>query len=360
MFKQRMNQTPYKMGFRMPAEWHSHQATQLHWPSNRDTWPGERLIKAEEVCLKIIESLHPFEPVMLLVDPGAYRHAKKRLGERNLDGRQVHIFKQPLNDMWARDCGPIFIRRETEAGDVFAITDWKYNAWGGKYPPYEEDNRLPKWFAEEFQILYFQVDMVLEGGAIDSNGEGVLLTTESVLLNPNRNPGMNREEITRHLRDYLGIKKIIWLKNGLAGDDTDGHVDDLARFLNEDTILAVTVEDPGNVNYEALQTNLKILKQASGLNGRPFHIETLPLPETGIQGTTVDGSSFVPASYANFYIANEVVLIPLYEDPNDQAAMNLFQRYFPNRKVIGIPCRELVWGQGSIHCVTQQLYQCLR
>ncbi|MEX0994838.1 MAG: agmatine deiminase family protein [Balneolaceae bacterium] len=357
MTENRLNQTPNEQGYRMPAEWHRHGATQLHWPSNKETWPGERLVRVEEVFLNIIEALYLFEPVILLADPPAVTRAKKSLKERNLDRSRIHLYRQPLNDMWARDCGPIFIRRETISGEEFAITDWEYNAWGGKYSPYEKDNHLPKWFVEQFQIPYFQADMVLEGGAIDSNGDGVLLTTESVLLNPNRNPEMSRVDIDRKLRDYLGIEKIIWLKKGLAGDDTDGHIDDLARFLNKNTILAMRVDDPGDINYVTLKTNLDLLKKASDTNNRPFQIETLPLPETKIKGTTVDGSGYVPASYANFYVANGVVLVPLYDHRSDPLALKLFRKYFPERKVIGIPCMDLVWGQGSIHCVTQQLFQ---
>lgn len=351
-----VNPTPYDLGYRIPAEWHRHAATQLHWPSNEETWPGERMARVEAVCLDIIEKLHRYEPVILLVSPDSVSKAEDRLSERKLDRNRIHLYKQPVNDLWARDCGPIFIRRPTDSGEEFAITDWEYNAWGEKYLPFEDDNHLPKWFAEQFQIPYFKSEMILEGGAIDSNGEGVLLTTESVMLNPNRNPGMSRESIRRTLRDYLGIEKIIWLGSGLAGDDTDGHVDDLARFLNRNTILAMKVEDPDNVNYAALQNNLERLEKASDQYGSPFQIETLSLPETKLTDTTVDGSDYVPASYANFYIANDIVLVPLYDDHHDESAMSLFQAYFPEREVIGIPCIDLVWGQGSIHCITQQLF----
>jgi agmatine deiminase len=182
------------------------------------------------------------------------------------------------------------------------------------------------------------------------------LTTESVLLNTNRNPGLTQKQIEQRLKNYLSMEKIIWLKQGLAGDDTDGHIDDLARFLNESTILTMTIEDPEDVNYNTLQQNLEILQQATDQHGNSFTIETLPMPQTKIKGTTVDGSEFVPASYANFYIANGVVLVPLYNDQRDKVALQLFEKYFPERDVAGIPCTDLVWGQGSIHCITQQLY----
>lgn len=351
------HQTPSQLGYYMPAEWHPHAATQLHWPANRETWPGKRLERVENIYLDIIETLHRYEPVHLFV---SNKRVKERVqgyfSGREIDRNGIIIHVQPINDVWARDCGPVFIRKEEQGREIFAITDWKYNAWGGKYHPYDDDDRLPAYFAENYGFERFKPGMVLEGGSIETNGNGILLATESVLLNPNRNPGMDKTGIEQKLKDYLGIEKIIWLKKGLAGDDTDGHIDDLARFLNEDTILAVTTGDPDDVNYEALQTNLHILQKAKDQNGNSFNIETLPLPRTRIEGTTVDGSEYVPASYANFYIANGVVLVPVYDERCDDMALELLKRYFPDREVIGIPCADLVWGQGSIHCITQQLY----
>ena len=215
---------------------------------------------------------------------------------------------------------------------------------------------MPAYVASTFGLERFTAGMVLEGGSIDTNGRGTLLTTESVLLNPNRNPELSKREIEKRLRDYLGVEQIIWLKRGLAGDDTDGHIDDIARFLNEQTILLVTCQDPDDINYSALKENYEILSYATDINGKQFDIETLPLPRTQIEGTTVDGSENVPASYANFYVANGVVLVPIYNDPHDQEALELFEHYFPDRDVVGIECSDLVWGQGSIHCITQQWY----
>lgn len=351
------DQTPKSSGYRMPAEWHLHGGTQLHWPSNRETWPGDRLQRVEEVYADIIEALHRHETVHLLTeDETVQKHAFELLGRRdvNLDAVVFHV--QPVNDVWARDCGPVFVSRRVNNREEFAIVDWEYNAWGGKYPPYDDDNRLPAYFASRYGLPRFEPGMVLEGGSIDTNGDGVLLTTESVLLNPNRNPGLSKEQIEQRLRDYLGIEKVIWLGKGLAGDDTDGHIDDLSRFLNRNTILTVISEDPGDINYETLQRNLGILRRATDQHGCRFEVETLPLPETRIEGTTVDGSVYVPASYANFYVANGIVLVPLYDDRYDRQALDLFERYFPDRRIKGIPCADLVWGQGSIHCITQQLY----
>lgn len=349
--------TPKSLGYSLPPEWHTHAGTQLHWPSNRETWPGERLVRVEKVYLDIIEALHKYEPVHLLAENKKVQdRILNLLRDRAIDLHSITFHTQPINDVWARDCGPIFISREINGGEEFAITDWEYNAWGGKYPPFEDDNRLPKYFASKYGIKRFEPKIVLEGGSIDTNGDGVLLTTESVLLNPNRNPDLSKGEIEQRLRDYLGIRKIVWLKEGLAGDDTDGHIDDLARFLNRNTILAMVTDNKDDINYEVLQNNLEVLLQATDCNGSKFAIETLPMPQTKINSTTVDGSEYVPASYANFYVANGVVLVPIYDEQHDQKALKLFEKYFPDRDIIGISCSDLVWGQGGIHCITQQLY----
>lgn len=345
----------------MPAEWEMHSATQLHWPSNRETWPGNRLQRVEKVYLEIIDALHTHEPVVLLVDPQTdYDRIKKLLIENEVDLGRVHIYRVPINDVWARDCGPVFVKKQTaDKNDIhpeYVITDWDYNAWGGKYPPYDSDDRLPKWFANTFDIKSIRTNMVLEGGSIETNGDGVLLTTESVLLHPNRNPELSKKEIEDKLLTFLGMDKIVWLNKGLEGDDTDGHIDDLSRFLNRNTILTMTCDDPLDVNYAALKENLEILRNSTDQYGNPFHIVTLPLPRTKIEGSTVDGSEYVPASYANFYIANGTVLVPLYDENYDEIALDLFREFFPDREIIGISCADLVWGQGSIHCITQQLY----
>ncbi len=337
----------------MPAEWHRHAATQLHWPSNRETWPGVRLERVEEVFCRIIEELHFFEHIHLFVENLEVRNrVMEKLSLRAVELDRVIIHQLRINDVWARDCGPIFVQTE----DEYVITDWEYNAWGEKYPPWEADNKIPAYIAKKFGIKRVEPGMVLEGGSIDVNGAGTLLTTESVLLNPNRNPKFTKEEIEQKLRTYLGVEQIIWLKKGLAGDDTDGHVDDITRWLSEDTVLTMICEDEDDVNYEALRKNQEILQSTKLKNGKKLNIETLPLPQTKIEGTTVDGSEYVPASYANFYIANGVVLVPVYDKRYDDKALELLQAYFPGRKVIGIPSADLVWGQGSIHCITQQWY----
>ncbi len=340
----------------MPAEWHRHSATLMHWPSNRETWPGDRLGRVEIVYLNILEHLSRYEPVVLIVDPMAIQRAEKKLKERRLESGHIHLIEQPINDVWARDCGPVFVHRKFNGSDYFAITDWGYNAWGEKYPPFDDDKRIPSFLSRKFGIPAYTPGMVLEGGSIEVNGEGLLLTTESVLLNPNRNPGLKKTDIERLLGDYLGVEKVIWLKKGLAGDDTDGHIDDLTRFLNKCTVLTTVSSDSQDINHEALAVNRELLGKVQDLQGNPLNIVELPLPKTKIEGTTVDGSEYVPASYANFYIANGAVLVPLYDKQTDREARNLFSQFFPERDIIGIECADLVWGQGSIHCITQPLY----
>jgi agmatine deiminase len=359
-----LSDIPKKQLYQWPPEWQPHSATQMHWPTNRKAWPGKRLQQVEKVFLDIIEILHQYEPIHLFVnDENIKNHVLDMFMSKKInlpshtkasEGRQPLTFHlQSTNDVWARDCGPVFIQRKDENGKHTAIIDWKFNAWGGKYPPYEADNQLPKYVAETYGFKRFEPKMILEGGSIESNGNGILLTTESVLLNENRNPELSKTDIEQRLRNYLGAKKIIWLKKGLSGDDTDGHIDNIARFLNSNTILAVISENSSDVNNKTLRENLQTLQTATDQQGEPFQIVTLPLPKAKIRDKAVDGSTCFPASYANFYIVNGAVLVPLYDDRFDRQALQLFKKYFPERDIHGIPCMDLVWGQGSIHCVTQ-------
>lgn len=351
------SETPKDLGYSMPPEWHTHSATLLIWPSNRETWPDERLERVEKVYLNIINALSEFEPVVLLVrDEKVKQHVRSLFVQEKLTDRKIKIIIHPVNDVWARDCGPIMIHKKTSGGARYSLTNWGYNAWGGKYPPYDGDNAIPTMLAEKFKLTAFHPPMILEGGSIEINGRGELLTTESVLLNKNRNPHLSKSQIETYLQEFLGVSKVIWLKNGLAGDDTDGHIDDIARFVNDDTIITALPESTKDINYKVLKENYEILKKAKSSKGRGYEVIPIPMPQTRIEGTTVDGSENVPASYANFYIANNCVLLPLYDQRYDDDMISLFEDLFPDRKVIGIPCADLVWGQGSIHCITQQLY----
>jgi len=348
---------PLDLGYRMPAEWEQHAGTLISWPCNTETWPEERLERVEHVYLQIIHHLRKSETVHLIVsNQHVFDRAQKLISTSLGDINGIVFHLKPGNDVWARDFGPIFIKKHNNTSQEFAITNWGYNAWGGKYPPFDADNAVPGWFAENYDLRIFTPGIILEGGSIETNGKGVMLTTESVLLNPNRNPHLNKSQIENYLKDYLGQDKIIWLKNGLAGDDTDGHIDDLSRFLDERTIMTMITDDHTDINYAPLQENLEILKAATDQNGKPFEIVTVPMPVTKIEGTTVDGSEHVPASYANFYFSNKAILLPVYDPKYDSSVVELFKKYCPDREIIPIPCADLVWGQGSIHCITQQLY----
>ena len=350
-----MSVTPKEMGYRMPAEWTHHSGTLLSWPSNPETWPGQRLDRVEVVFLEILKAISSCETVHLILsnDLTAKRAKAKIRSISGLEGKIIY-HEIPGNDLWARDFGPIFIQNQK---GKFALNDWGYNAWGGKYPPFDADNAVPSYFSEKYGIHKFSPGIILEGGSIDTNGKGVLLTTESVLLNPNRNPHLSKSEIEEYLIEWLGMDKVIWLKDGLAGDDTDGHIDDISRFVNESTIITMVTEDRNDINYEALQENLEILKSSTDHLGNSFTIVEIPMPITKVEGEkTVDGSEFVPASYANFYYANNAVILPVYDKRYDNDVIRIFEKLHPNRKIIPIPCADLVWGQGSIHCITQQLY----
>jgi len=259
---------------------------------------------------------------------------------------RVTFYRIPTNEPWCRDHGPIFLTRDVDPR--LAIVDWDYNAWGGKYPPCDLDEVVPTRAAQFLHAPVFYPRMILEGGSIEVNGAGALLTTESCLLNPNRNPRLGRAEIEQRLRDYFGVREILWLAEGIDGDDTDGHIDDLARFVSENTVVTVVEENRDDENYRPLQQNLARLRQMKVEQG-DLKIVTLPMPKKIVR----EGQR-LPASYANFYIANSCVLLPTFADPNDETALSALQKLFLDRRVIGIDCRELIWGLGTFHCLTQQ------
>ena len=338
-------QKPLALGYRMPAEWEPHAATWLSWPRREGiSFPDsfdpvlptlramvEVLIESENVCINVCNGAHEAEARQVL---------------RGLSMERITFHRIPTNEPWCRDHGPIFLTRKKEPR--LAIVDWDYNAWGNKYPPFDLDEVVPTRVAEIFDVPVFYPRMILEGGAIDVNGDGALLTTESCLLNPNRNPNLNRDEIETRLRDYLGAREILWLGEGIEGDDTDGHIDDLARFVSGRTILTVVEENRDDKNYEPLRENLARLRKMK-IGNRKIDIVTLPMPNK-----IVRENLRLPASYANFYIANSCVLLPTFVDANDRIALSILQKLFPDRRVIGIDCRELIWGLGTFHCLTQQ------
>ncbi len=341
--------TPAALGFHMPAEWEPHAATWLAWPHKEESWPGN-FAPIPKVWVEMVRALAPHEHVNILVnDDSAAATVRALLHAAQVPVQAVSLHLIPTNDAWARDHGPTFITRRVDARSELAAIDWLYNAWGGKYPPWDLDDVVPQQIAPLLGIQLFEPGIVLEGGSIDVNGRGTLLTTEACLLNPNRNPQLSRAQIEQYLKDYLGIRHILWLGEGIVGDDTDGHIDDLARFVDPTTVVTVLEHNPRDENYDRLQANYERLRRMTDQDGRALRVLTLPMPEP----VFYEGQR-LPASYANFYIANGVVLVPVFNDPNDAAALRTLQDVFPHRRIVGIQSRELVWGLGAFHCVTQQ------
>lgn len=337
-------------GFRMPAEFEPHAATWLAWPHNPETWPG-RVKFIPPIWIEMIKPLHVHETVHINVKDQEMEDQVRSMLRRHDILNNVELHQFPTNDAWARDHGPIFVTRNGPGGkQEMKVLDWIFNSWGEKYGPWDLDDVIPQHAAKHLGLECIQPGIVLEGGSIDVNGKGTLLTTEQCLLNKNRNPQLIKKQIENYLIEYLGVSNILWLGEGIVGDDTDGHVDDITRFVSTDTIVTVVEEDPEDENYKPLQDNLKRLRLMKDQDGRSFNIVTIPMP-----GVVEYDGQRLPASYANFYIANGVVLVPIYGHPtNDDRALTTLQKLFPTRRVIGIECREMVWGLGAIHCVTQQ------
>lgn len=340
--------TPAALGYRMPAEWEPHEATWLAWPHNRETWFAQTPA-IPRIYAQIVRALMGGEKVRLLVpDEAARGEAEDTLRHHDAWGDNVELHVVPTNDAWARDFGPLFVVKEEDGQRRVALTNWKFNSWGGKYP-YDLDDAVPEYVRARYGFRAWQPGIVMEGGSIDVNGRGTLLTTESCLLNPNRNPGLSPAEIEEHLRAYLGVQRILWLGDGIAGDDTDGHVDDISRFVNPTTVVTAIEDNPADENYNVLQYNLGRLLGMRDQDNRPLTVVTIPMPEP----VEYDGQR-LPASYANFYIGNRAVLVPIFQCAEDRRALTIFQELFPDRRIVGIDCRELVIGLGGIHCITQQ------
>lgn len=341
--------SPAALGFRMPAEFEPHAATWLSWPHKEASWPG-KLAVIPPIWVEIVRALAPGEEVHILVNDAAPEAAVRRLlREGGVPLERVRLHEVPTDDAWMRDHGPTFITRTMEGLTDLAVVDWGYNAWGGKYPPWENDDQVPARLSRLLGLRRFEPGIVLEGGSIDVNGRGTLLTTESCLLNRNRNPQLSRGDIEGYLRDYLGVRHILWLGDGIAGDDTDGHIDDIARFVDPVTVAAVVEDNPDDENYEPLQANLRRLEKMRDQDGQALRIVPLPMP-----AAVRYEDQRLPASYANFYIGNRAVLVPIFNDPNDAKALAVLRSVFPGREVIGIEATDMVWGLGAFHCVTQQ------
>jgi agmatine deiminase len=365
--------TPAELGYRMPAEWHRHTATWLTWPKDPETWPN-RVPQVEETFLQMMAALAPHEIVNLLLDDDSAEQAVRRRcvfpAAENILFHQISTV-----DSWIRDYGPNFIVSDRLqfvadagkaplaehndklkfAGQRLAYNDWIFNAWGNKYEELKKDDSIPGLLEHVLKVPRFEPGIVMEGGSIEVNGAGCVLTTEQCLLNSNRNPELSKYEIEQYLKNYLGVEKVLWLGEGIVGDDTDGHIDDVARFVAPNVIVCAVEEDPQDANFKILQDNLNRLRTMTDVNGHPFEIVPLPMPGV-VSGQSSNARELdrLPASYANFYIANSVVLAPVFGHANDARALEILQRLFPDRRVTGINCEPLVWGMGTIHCVTQQ------
>ncbi len=342
-----MKETPKELGYFFPAEWERHEATWLTWPYLDDSFPGKLQEIYSPYC-KFITYLSRGEQIRLIIPSQA--EANKAMGmitkaEAHID--RIEFFIHPTNDVWCRDHGPAFLVNSF-AKFPKIIVDWDFNAWGGKYPS-ELDNKIPSFIAEKLNLPLYRPGIVMEGGSVDFNGSGSLLTTESCLLNPNRNPHLTREKIEEYLRNYYGVEQILWLTDGIAGDDTDGHVDDICRFVNENTVVTVVEKNTSDENYEPLQKNLKLLKSFRLINGKQLNIIELPMPPPLIYR-----GHRLPASYANFYIANSGIMVPVFRCNEDNIALKILEEAFPNRTIYDIDCTNIVCGLGTLHCLSQQ------
>ena len=341
--------TPAQEGFFMPPEWAPHTATWLSWPKNPETWPQD-LKDVEEVYCQMIQALTLGERVRLLVDNLEEQiRVSAILKKRNIDLESVQFFHTPTQDVWIRDYGPNFIVQNTQDDKYLGYNRWRFNAWGGKYEDLAKDDGVLDALAPFLKIKRFAPGIILEGGSIEVNGEGVCLTTKQCLLNPNRNSHLELQAIETCLKNYLGVKKVLWLDKGIAGDDTDGHVDDIARFVNPRAIVTVYEKDPQDDNYKVLEENLRALEKMTDVKGESFRLVKLPMPRAQYHEDVR-----LPASYANFYIANKCVLVPTFQDPEDRQVLGILDNLFPTRRIVGIDCRVMVRGLGTLHCATQQ------
>ena len=339
---------PASLGYLMPAEWETHSATWLSWPHNAKTWPGA-LPAAETAMASIVEALSESETVRInVIDESHARHVAGLLrGRASPDAIIFHRF--PTNDAWCRDYGDIFLTRDHRDASLMALS-FEYNAWGEKYPPFDLDRAIPRAMAKALSVPRFAPGMVLEGGAIDVNGAGALLTTERCLLNPNRNPTLDRTAIEGRLKNAFGVEQLIWLDGGIEGDDTDGHIDQFARFVSVNRVVVAMESDATDPNHLPLNENRRRLREVALADGRSLEVTDLPMPDAIYhQGRRL------PASYANFYVANEIVILPAFGGRHDDLAREILADCFAGREMVAIDCRELLIGLGGVHCLTQQV-----
>ena len=340
--------TPRELGYYFPAEFAPHAATWLSWPHKEASWPG-KINAIYPSYVKFIKELIKGERVKInVVDAAMQQQATDWMTRFDVDLAKVDFFIHPTNDAWCRDHGPAFLINPS-AHPQKVIVDWGYNAWGNKYPPYDLDDVIPTRIAEHYGLQVWHPGIVMEGGSVEFNGKGTLLTSTACLLNPNRNPHLNQEQIEKYLRDYYGVEQILWVDEGIVGDDTDGHIDDTVRFVNADTVLATVESDRTDENYALLQHNLQQLKAMRLIDGKPLNIIELPMPSP----LSYEGQR-LPCSYANFYIANHAVIVPVFNCKQDETALRIIEQCFPGREVVGIDSVDIIWGLGSFHCLSQQ------
>ena len=336
------SKTPKELGYKMPAEWEKHEATWLVWPKDPDTFPKGIIEPVEKAYTRIISSLAKGEKINLLVDD---KETEDEVLSMLSNRKNVFFHHIRSADVWVRDYGPIFIKKNNEV----VATKWTFNSWGNKYKELLMDNETGMKIAESAKSKIFEPGMVLECGSIETNGLGTCITTEQCLLNKNRNPKLSKDEIENYLESYLGFDNIIWLKNGIEGDDTDGHVDDIARFVNENTVVCMVEKNLDDDNYKNLKENFRILKESYDQGGKKINVIPISMPRK----MEISGRRLA-ASYANFYIGNASILVPTFNDKNDEKAISIIGKFFPGKEIIGIDCKDLVYGYGGIHCITQQ------
>jgi agmatine deiminase len=340
--------TPKALGYYFPAEFAPHAATWLSWPHKEASWPG-KIHTIFSSYAKFVKELTRGETVRINVkDEKLKVFAVDQLNKENVDLSKVEFYFHPTNDAWCRDHGPAFLINPS-AQQKKVIVDWGYNAWGNKYPPFDLDDVIPTLIGKEFNLPVYHPGIVMEGGSVEFNGNGTVMTSTACLLNPNRNPHLNQQQIEEYLYNFYGMEQVLWVDEGIIGDDTDGHIDDTVRFVNADTVITVIEGNKNDENYALLQHNLGQLKTMRLLDGKQLNIVELPMPEE-----LVYEDQRLPCSYANFYIANKSVIVPTFRSDRDDKAMQIIQQCFPGRDVVGIDSTDIIWGLGSFHCLSQQ------
>ncbi len=340
--------TPASLGYTFPAEFAPHTATWLSWPHKEASWPG-KIDSIYPSYSLFVKYLALSEKVRINVANAAMQvFATMHLEKAGVNMEQVEFYMNPTNDAWCRDHGPAFLVNPN-AEQKKVIVDWNYNAWGNKYPPFDLDDVVPTLIGKSFNIPVYHPGIVMEGGSVDFNGAGTLMTSTCCLLNENRNPHLNQGQIEQYLRDFYGVQQILWVADGIVGDDTDGHIDDTVRFVNEDTVITVVETNQQDENYDLLQTNLKQLKEMRLIGGKQLNIVELPMPDAILYE-----DQRLPASYANFYISNQHVIVPTFRSDKDDKALQIISACFPNRQTVGIDSTDIIWGLGSFHCLSQQ------